>query len=90
MTTENTVLRFIPTKCQKTWKDFFRGRSYTGYGVAPATDLSNYYTGLGAGVLLQFADSTQYYFKPNGRALGSSALVEIADKLTELNKGEAP
>lgn len=84
MDSRNTVLRFLPTKCNKTWGDFFHGRSYIGYGVFAATDLSNY--GQGAGILLQFDDSARYYFKPSGRELGTEALMEIADKLAELNK----
>ena len=85
MSADNTVVRFLPTKCNKTWSDFFHGRSYTGYGILPATDHSEFYTGLGAGILVQFDDSTRYYFKPSGRALGTDALIEIAEKLKELN-----
>ena len=84
--TKTACLRFTGVPCQRTWSDFFRNRSYLGYAIFPAnTDQDN---GLPVGHLYQ-DKAGEYYFGPNGRALGRFALLEIADKLEALNKKDS-
>ena len=77
-----TLLTFFPTPCQRTWSDFFHNRWYLGYDIYPVGSSPS--NGLPIGALYQ-DDFEQYYFSSKGRGLGRLALMEIADKLEELN-----
>jgi hypothetical protein len=81
--TKPACLKFMPVKCNRTWMDFFRGKRYTGYDIYAADPQQD--NGLPVGSLYQnFTE--EYYFSSRGRGLGRFALMEIADKLKELNE----